>query len=279
MVGARGSSEPAHAALAACAIVAVSALGCAHTENEYKARVREVADLRGLLAKAEAQEGSSKRAAEDQGLRVAQMERELRAAGLDPAAIGAGAEYQARAIEVWRRRGEQMAAAAMRFTALREKLAPLAPEGVVVTVRGGRVVVRLPDRLFDAGRETLRREGKEIVARVGAAIRSDPALFARAFQIAGHVDTGRQGGAFKDGYGLAAMRAREVLAVLARPADKGGGGLAATRLSAAGFGDADPLKGDDSPAARAENRRCEIVELAAPEEALDLAPLNQPERK
>jgi chemotaxis protein MotB len=266
----------AFAALAACAL---SATGCAHTEDEYRARVREVADLKSLLAKAEAQEGTSKRAAEDQGLHAAQMERELRAAGLDPAAIGAGAEEHARALEVWRRRSEQAAAAAKRFAALREKLAALAPEGVVVTVRSGRVVVRLPDRIFDAGRETLRREGKEIVARVGAVLRGDPALAARAFQIAGHVDAKRPGGAFKDAYGLSAMRAREVLAALVQPADKGGGGMEAARLSAAGFGDADPLKGDDSPAARAENRRCEIVEIAAPEEALDLTPLIQPARK
>jgi flagellar motor protein MotB len=258
---------------------ALGAGGCAHTEGEYQARAREVAELKGLLAKAEAREGDTKRSAADQEQRFAQVERELRAAGLDPGAIGAGAEEQARALEAWRRRSEQRAAAEKRLASLEKKLGAVGAEGPKVTVRGGHIAVRLPDALFDAGRETLKREAKDRVTAIGRAIRAEPAFAARAFQIGCHLDAARPGGPFKDVYGLSAMRAREVLALLRLPVDKGGGGLEAARLSIAGFGDGDPLKGDDSPEGRATNRRCELIEIPAPEEGLDLTAPAQPKGK
>ncbi len=129
--------------------------------------------------------------------------------------------------------------------------------------------------LFDAGRETLKRDGRELVLKVADVIRGEPSLSARAFQVAGHVDAAPVGGRFKDGFGFSVMRAREVLALLLLPADKGGGGLNPSRWSAAGYGDVDPVKSNDTPEGKEANRRIEIVILPAVEEVLDLKPLVQ----
>jgi chemotaxis protein MotB len=74
------------------------------------------------------------------------------------------------------------------------------------------------------------------------------------------------------------MRAREVLTFLVQPDDKGGGkggGLNPSRWSAAGYGDADPLKSNDSADGKRQNRRCEIVALPNVEELLDLRDLGR----
>jgi chemotaxis protein MotB len=71
------------------------------------------------------------------------------------------------------------------------------------------------------------------------------------------------------------MRAREVLVYLVSPADKGGGGLSPSRWSAAGYGETDPVKGNDSPEGKQSNRRCELVVVPNVEEMLDLKSLTQ----
>jgi chemotaxis protein MotB len=83
------------------------------------------------------------------------------------------------------------------------------------------------------------------------------------------------GGRYKDNWGLSVMRAREVLAFLIDPTDKGGGGLNPTKWSASGYGDTDPLKPNDSPENKQANRRCELVVVPNVEEMLDLKTLTQ----
>jgi len=262
--------------LAGAALAAAWLTGCAHSEDEWQAKVREASDLKARLDKAESEHGSSQKAREDADARLDRLERDLRAAGVDPAQIAAAVELQARAMEEHRRRIEQIAAAKRRFATLKDKLAPLAGGGVVVTVRNNRVVVRLPgDAVFDKHRETLTAGGKQALVKIAEVIRADPALAARSYQVAGHVDSGKPGGAFKDGWGLSSMRAREALALLIAPAEKGGGGLTASRWSAAGYGDGDPLKGADTPEGKAENRRLEIVALPNVEETIDLGELGR----
>jgi chemotaxis protein MotB len=271
MPRARSSFRFAGAALAVTLVT-----GCAHSEDEWQAKVREVSDLKARLDKAESEHGSSQKAREDADAKLERLEKELRTAGIDPAQIAANVEQQARAMEEHRRRTEQIGAAKKRFATLKEKLAPLAGEGVVVTVRNNRIVVQLPgDVVFDKNRETLTAAGKKMLARIAEVIRGDAALAARSYQVAGHVDSGKPGGAFKDGWGLSSMRAREALALLIAPADKGGGGLSASRWSAAGYGDGDPLKGADTPEGKAQNRRLEIVALPNVEETIDLAEIGR----
>jgi len=73
------------------------------------------------------------------------------------------------------------------------------------------------------------------------------------------------------------MRAREVLTFLVNPAEAktGGGGLPADHWSAAGYGETDPVTGNDSPENMQKNRRVELVVLPNVEEMLDLKSLTK----
>ncbi len=70
-------------------------------------------------------------------------------------------------------------------------------------------------------------------------------------------------------------RAREVLTFLAHPTEKGGGGLNPKRWSAAGYGDSDPVKSNDTPEGKQANRRCEIVFQPSVDDVIDLRALGQ----
>jgi chemotaxis protein MotB len=72
------------------------------------------------------------------------------------------------------------------------------------------------------------------------------------------------------------MRAREVLMYLISPAEKGGGALNPNKWSAVGYGDTDPIVGNDSPENMQKNRRVELVILPNVEEMLDLKSLTSP---
>ena len=185
-------------------------------------------------------------------------------------------EEQARALEDYKRRAEQLEAIKKRFELLREKLQALTKLGLNVTVRNNRMVIQLPgDVLFDSGRETLKKDGTEILVKVAEVIRNDAGLAARSFQVAGHTDDAPlQGGRFKDNWGLSVMRAREVLAFLVDASEKGGR-LNPKKWSASGYGEMDPVKPNDTPENKQSNRRCELVVLPNVEEMLDLKTLTQ----
>ncbi|MBI4702030.1 MAG: OmpA family protein, partial [Deltaproteobacteria bacterium] len=156
-----------------------------------------------------------------------------------------------------------------------DKLQALTKLGLKVTVRKNRMVIQLPgDVLFDSGRETLRKEGTDILIQVGAVIRNDADLAARHFQVAGHTDNKKFAGAFKDNWGLSVMRAREVLSFLITEPPKGGG-LDPNHWSAAGYGETDPVGENETEQGRQTNRRCELVVLPNVEEMLDLKSVMQ----
>jgi chemotaxis protein MotB len=111
---------------------------------------------------------------------------------------------------------------------------------------------------------------------VAEVIRTDAQLSQRYFQVAGHTDSQPlKGGRFSDNWGLSAMRARRVLVFLISPTDnrEGGGGLDATKLHAAGYGETDPIADNTSPDGRQQNRRVELVLMPNVEEMLDLKSL------
>jgi chemotaxis protein MotB len=144
-----------------------------------------------------------------------------------------------------------------------------------VNVRHNRMVISLPgDVLFDSGRETLKKDGKDILVKVAAIIKADPQLVARDYQVAGHTDNEPlQHGPFKDNWGLSLMRAREVLVFLVDPGK--GGQLPITHWSATGFADTDPIASNDSDDGRQKNRRCELIVSPSVEEMLDLKAITQ----
>jgi chemotaxis protein MotB len=262
--------------LAGAALVASP--GCAHSEDEWQAQLRTIGDLKTRLDAEQAAAKKARADLEDSVAKAEQLKQQLRTAGVDVTRLDADLESQARATEEHRRHGEQLDAARRRRDLLRARLAPLVSQGVSVIVRANLLTVQIPgDLLFDKAREALSREGREALLKIAEVIRSEPTLSSRAYEVSGHVDAVNVGGKRKDALGASLSHAREILALLLQPADKGGGGLAPARWSARGHGDADPIRPEDTSEAKQANRRCEIVLLPAPEESLDLRSLAKPQ--
>jgi chemotaxis protein MotB len=251
--------------------------GCGYSEEEMQAKLREIETLQSQLSAEQAQNKKAAKELEEAAAKIEQLKAQLKAAGVDISNLNANLAEQARALEDYKRRAEQLEQIKKRFEVLRSKLEALMKLGLNVTVRNNRMVIQLPgDVLFDSGKETLKREGQDILLKVAEVVRNDAGLSARSFQVAGHTDNApMQGGRYKDNWGLSVMRAREVLTFLIEPVEKGGGGLSPTKWSASGYGDTDPIRANDTPENKQANRRCEIVVLPNVEEMLDLKTLTQ----
>lgn len=251
-------------------------LGCGPSQDEFNAKVNEIEDLKARLA---AEQAASKKAQDevaDARARVEQLKEQLRAAGVDISNLNANLEQQARALEDYKRRAEQLEAIRQRFEILRKKLEELTKFGLKVSIRKNRIVINLPgDVLFDSGKETLKKEGKDILLKVAEVVRGDKGLMGRTYQVAGHTDNQPFRGTFKDNWGLSAMRAREVLVFLTDPVDRGGGGMAPLNWSAVGYGDTDPIVPNTAADGRAQNRRVELVVMPNMEEMIDLKTLTK----
>ena len=245
--------------------VLLSTAACGYSEEEMRAKVREIESLKKQLDAEEARNKQFQKDLDEARAKVEQLKEQLSSMGVDFASMKKDMEEQARALAEYKKRAAQLEAIKGRFELLRAKLQAL-------TKLGLKVVIRLPgDVLFDSGRETLRKEGKEILLQVAGVIRNDQTLSKRDFQVAGHTDNKPyRMGVFKDNWGLSVMRAREVLSYLVDPDE---GGLNPKRLSAAGYGDTDPLTNNDTPEGRQANRRVELVVLPALEEMISLESL------
>ncbi|MFO0637183.1 MAG: OmpA family protein [Nannocystaceae bacterium] len=133
------------------------------------------------------------------------------------------------------------------------RLKALVDAGTIeVVFRKGRMVVKLSDSiLFDSGKTKLRPEGEAAVAQLVPALKS---VGDREFLVAGHTDnvpikTAR----FKSNWELSTARAVVMVDAMIEQ------GYPAAQLGAAGFGEFDPVAGNETPETRAQNRRIEIV--------------------
>jgi len=245
--------------------------GCGPSQEEFDQKVREVEDLKAKLS---AEQAAAKKAVgelTDAKARVEQLRQQLGAAGVDISNLNANLEQQARALEDYKKRAEQLEAIRQRFEVLRKKLDELTKFGLKVQIRKNRIVIQLPgDVLFDSGRETLKKEGKDILTKVAEVVRGDAGLMSRTYQVAGHTDNQKYGGAFKDNWGLSAMRAREVLVYLVDPDPKNGGRLKPGNWSAVGYGDTDPVADNTTKEGLQANRRVELTVMPNVEEMIDL---------
>lgn len=139
------------------------------------------------------------------------------------------------------------------FRALALKLKRMTDAGSLsVSLRDGRMVLALPnDVLFESGSASLSKPGREVLAAVADALRSLPD---RHFQVAGHTDDRPiQTATYPSNWELSAARAIQVVRLLL------GEGVPASALSAAGYGEFDPVASNDAAATRAKNRRIEIT--------------------
>lgn len=108
--------------------------------------------------------------------------------------------------------------------------------------------VALRGVLFETGQAAIRPESAAILAEVGALLKNEPAL---ALEIQGHTDNV---GARDANLRLSSERAASVKAHLVATF-----GVAANRLTTAGFGDTRPVADNATEAGRAQNRRVELL--------------------
>lgn len=145
---------------------------------------------------------------------------------------------------------------AAQFKALTEKFKSMIDAGQLeVVIRKGRINLKLPDNvLFPSGSKKLKKEGTAAIESVAATLKD---MQDRDFLIAGHTDNVPvgKGKGFDNNWELSTARAVEVVQLLIKS------GVAPAQLSAAGFGEFDPIADNGTKEGREKNRRLEIILL------------------
>jgi chemotaxis protein MotB len=190
----------------------------------------------------------------------AQMRQELEKSGknvdqlLSEKGIMSNALDDARARLEELRRARQMAESrAALFRDLALKFQRMIDAGELsIVLREGRMVLRMPnDILFDSGRAEIKPTGRTVLKQVAAVLRT---IGNRRFQVAGHTDAiPIQTALYASNWELSSARATAVLKSLL--AD----GLKPEAVSAAGYGEFDPVANNGDEAGRSKNRRVEIT--------------------
>ncbi|HVZ31074.1 MAG TPA: OmpA family protein, partial [Polyangiaceae bacterium] len=246
-------------------------------DSQFKRDETELRATKAQLAEAQAKVLQLSEQLEKMGVNVDTLSRKLAEEGTEKERLSADVNELKQAVSEYQTRAAQLERIRSRFEVLRGKLQKLTKLGLKVEVRHNRMVITLPgDVLFPSGKDVLRPGGKDVLNAVADVIRNDSDLSSRFFQVAGHTDNQPlSGGPFRDNWGLSAMRARTVLVFLIAPVNshEGGGGLDPTHLHVAGYGDTDPVVGNDTPQERERNRRVELVLMPNVEEMLDLKSL------
>lgn len=157
-------------------------------------------------------------------------------------------------LEQLRKLREQAEAEAAQQRALAEKLKSMIDAGQLeVVTRKGRLMLKLPDNiLFPSGSRRLKKGGREALEQVAEVLKD---VNDREFIIAGHTDNIPVGkrGRFKNNWELSTARAVEVVQLMIKQ------GVNEKQLSAAGFGEHDPIADNGTKEGRAQNRRLEII--------------------
>lgn len=218
----------------------------AQAESEVAAHEREIATLRTTLADADRElKGlGAELEARDQELAAVLRKRAALKASLDR--IGeALSDLTARKLMAERRVAE--------YRDMLGRFKALIDAGKLdVRIVDGRMVLTLPmDILFASGRTELSTAGKDSIAQVGVVLASIPD---KQFMVEGHTDdvpihTQR----FASNWELSAGRAMVVVHALRKA------GVADAQLAAGAFGEHHPRVANEDDAARALNRRIEIV--------------------
>lgn len=123
---------------------------------------------------------------------------------------------------------------------------------LTIAIRDGRMVLQLPnDVLFDTGRTELKSGGQSALTAIASVLATMPS---RHFQIAGHTDNVPiHNQRFPSNWELSSGRALRVLHFLIEQ------GVSPDMVSAAGYGEMDPIADNATVDGRRRNRRTEIT--------------------
>jgi chemotaxis protein MotB len=235
--------------------------GCGHSEDEWQAQLQQ---YNRTVSESQAKDRELAAAQE----RVAALTGELTRMGYQASKLELSLGERDKALAEYQARTRQLELLRARFELLHRKLDELTKLGLDVRIHHNRMVISLPgDVLFDTGKDTLRKDGQDILKAVASVIRTDKTLADRDYQVAGHTDNQPlQGGPFHDNWGLSLMRARSVLLFLVGRS----GNLPRQHWSAAGFADTDPVANNATKDGQQKNRRCELIVVPDADEMLDL---------
>lgn len=248
------------------------AAGCGHSEQEWQAQLGKYQSLQATSSQREA---ALQRDLDAARRTVAELEGQLRSMGIDvkqleteKSRIAATLQEREQALAEYKARAQRLERIKARYDLLRKKLDDLTKFGLAVNIRKNRMVISLPgDVLFDTGKDTLRKDGQDILEKVAGILRADRSLMDRDYQVAGHTDSQPLSGKpFFDNWGLSLMRARSVLLYLIGKH----GRLPRNHWSAAGYADTDPVAPNTTRDGQQKNRRCELIVVPDVDEMLDL---------
>lgn len=137
-----------------------------------------------------------------------------------------------------------------------------------VKIRDGKMYLELPSAiLFPSGRASLSEEGKDTLTEVAAVLAM---IEDREFQVAGHTDNVPiSSGRFDSNWELSTERALSVVQFLQEM------GVPSENLSAAGYGEHQPIADNSTQNGRAQNRRIEIILMPNLNELPDLSELEK----
>ncbi len=248
--------------------------GCGYSEEEMRAKTREIERLRGELNASQTERTRMQGRIDALSTENQAMTDRLRALGQDVESLRAQSGALATDLDAARRREEelrrQQQASEARLATFRQMLerfrAMIQSGQLRVRIVRGRMVVELAENiLFDSGQAELKEEGQNALRQVGAVLGQ---IQGRDFQVAGHSDnvpirTRR----FPSNWELSTARAVTVAKFLQES------GVAAARLSAAGYADSQPSGSNDTEDGRRQNRRIEIVLMPNLDELPDLSSL------
>ena len=229
--------------------------------NEALAQAQALVESeKKALADATGSRGELQKKIDDAIATNAELKKELERLGKNADALLAEKGGLANALADAKARLEELrkaqAAAAARAQLYKEVLAKfqkMIDAGELrIALRNGRMVIQLSnDVLFDSGHTEIKPTGQRALGQVATVFRS---IGDRKFQVAGDTDNVPiHSERFPSNWELSTGRAVEVVRYLIAQ------GVRPEVLSAAGYGEFDPIAANDDAAGRAKNRRIEIT--------------------
>jgi chemotaxis protein MotB len=219
-----------------------------------------LARVRAQLLETEEGRASMQKTLDDEEAFGAKLAMEIDRLGGDSGALRAAnsqlndaLERSRRQLEVLRRAHDAAESRAAVYRDLALKLKNMIDAGdLAIVLREGRMELRMSnDVLFDSGQSHLKPSGKRALTEIAEALRSMPD---RRFQVEGHTDDQPiRLSPYKTNWELSTARALEVVSFLVSR------DVSPRALSAAGYGEFDPLESNESREGRAHNRRTDIV--------------------
>jgi chemotaxis protein MotB len=231
--------------------VALTLYGCGVSKADYDAKVQEA--------------NASKQEAETAKQQLAQLQQQVAAGdqtvaqlkgALGTAQAAAITDDQKAAIEEGKKAVEEATERGKLVDDLTSKFKKMIDAGhLKVTTRHGRIVLQLHnDVLFATGEADLKPDGKQALADVAGALRG---VGMKRFQVAGHTDsepiTTETKKKYPTNWELSTARAIAVVKLLVQD------GVDPSVLSAAGYGQYDPVASNGTPDGQSKNRRIEIT--------------------